>query len=156
MRTVLPLACTWSGIALTVIRLTDTSAHRWVEHAYPGVDGVELESVGAEPRRFDVEAVFFGATWFADMAVFMGAVEQPTTTTPSPFVHPFLGTIFGCIPQATVTHEDRKNDCAIVRFSLIEGKLAPFAFTSTSTLAGASVSAETAAASLASAAAALP
>lgn len=155
-RSIPPLQCVWQGLPLTVIRITDTSAHRWVEHAYPGQDGVELETMGAEPRRFEVEALFFGVDWFADMVTFMGSVEQPGSSTPGMFLHPFLGTILGCIPQASCVHEDRKHDCAIVRFTLVEGKLVPFAFTTTTSLASAASAAESASSAATAATAALP
>lgn len=154
MRTVTPLTCTWKGLTFTVIRMTDQGGYDWVQHVYPGRDGVELEPMGARARVYRLEVLFFGSEWWNDLQAFGSAVDQPGE--PSEFVHPFWGSVMGVVTDMEAVHEDRKNDQARCTCTLVEGVAAPFAFATSTSMASASAAATAAASSASSAVAGLP
>lgn len=155
MYTTPPLSCTWRGLPLTVVRLTDEFGHDWVEHNYPGRDGAEVESMGRKAARFSGEAVFNGPTWHIQALGFVAMVENASLTGTGDFVHPFWETFTGTMLSARITHEDRKHDHARVEFTFLEAEAAPFAFAVASTLASAAAAASAASAAVAAALAAL-
>ena len=145
MREVPPLLCTWQGIVLQVTRVSDQYGRTWVEHAYPGRDGVELEDMGRQARRMTLEVVFNGSSWFVDLWTLKDAVESAPTVAGN-FVHPYLGTFFGVLRDLNVEHVDQKEDYARATCTFVEGALAPFAFAVSTTLASAAAAAEAASA----------
>jgi len=153
MREVLPLQCEWNGQALLVTRITDQFGRSWAEHAYPGRDTSEWEDLGRRSARFQVEALFNGPDWFRQLAQFREAVDWDGA---GKFRHPYFGTHDGIIQEWTVTHLDRKEDFAEVRFTFIEGAQAPFSFSTSDTLSSAAAAATAASTAARSSATALP
>lgn len=159
-----PLVCIWSGHELQVTRISDDVGHDWVEHVYPGRDGAELESMGARPRRFDLEALFMGVTWREDALDFLTQVQEAPTiadfdldemTQITTLIHPWWGSISGAMGQARVTHEDRVHSSARITCTFVEGTAAPFAFEASASLPAAVAGAEAAHAGASAALAAL-
>ena len=155
MRAVPPLACTWQNIALTVLKITDRTGRIYVEHVYPGRDGAEVEDMGAEPARFDIEAVLWGPRWADDLFALQASAELPLATGTGTFVHPFRGTMRGVIRGLTVSHQDTKHDFATVNFTFVEASGTPAAFATSASSASAVAAAQAAAATAAAAVAAL-
>ena len=143
----------WKGLSLVVTRLTEQVGHDWVQHTYPGRDGVELESMGGRADRLELELQFFGDTWWEDLLVFLAAVRQPGP--PDTFVHPIWGSVEGVMTDVRVVHEDRRHSSARVEAVFVAGTAATFAFSASTTLDGAAAGVTAAASDLSSATAAL-
>lgn len=151
-----PLPCRWEGLTITAERIVDDFGRDWTQHAYPGRDGVEVEDMGKRPARFDVDAVFFGETWFVELDWFVRLVRSAPARTVGTFEHPFWGSFDGTIESVRVTHVDRKHNVGRVTFTFFESTAAPFAFEVSSSLASATAAAEAAVTTATAALAALP
>ena len=137
-----PILCTWDDLPLHVVRIRDQIGRTWVRHSYPGRRGVELEDMGGKPAEFDVEVVFFGPNWKAELDEFWTHVAVPLAEGTGFFVHPWWGNFVGVIPEFEVTHEDRKKNLALVRFHFVEADTTPLGFNAEFTLDSALAEAE--------------
>lgn len=118
----------YRGVRFDVITITDNIERAVVEHAYPFVDGADLEDMGRQPRQVQLQAVFFGKDYRIGLDKFMTTLQQSGADV---LVHP----IFGRMPNmlctsASIRHGDDFVDYATLDLTFIEAtQLKPiFAF----------------------------
>lgn len=156
MRTPPPLPCTLDGISLAVVRVRDMVSRAWVAHTYPSRAKTDLENVGGNPSRFELEAVVTGPTWHARVNALRAVVQYGPPTPTHVLVHPFWGVIYGAVEELSILHEDEQENTARLTIRFVEGAAAPVAFSVAGSDAAAQAAAEAAAAAAVASAAALP
>lgn len=152
MREVVPVECSFRGLPLLVTQISDSSGRVWVQHQYLGRLGVDLETTGRMPDRFELELIVNGPGWLASLRSIRRAVDE---ASPGVFTHPYLGRFTGVLADLQVTHTDRAHDVARARVTFLAGGGEAVAFAATRTTASAAAAAEMASAAAGTALAAL-
>lgn len=106
------------GVRFDVLNITDTFERAFVEHAYPFVNGADLEDMGLQPRQVQLQAVFFGKGYRIGLDKFIQAIQQSGVDV---LVHP----IFGRMPNmlcasASIRHGDEFVDYVTLDLTFIE------------------------------------
>lgn len=156
MRVVIPLPCSLDGISLPVVRITDEFGRTWISHEYPGRNRPELEDMGGQGARFDVECLFAGPLWKVRVGALRATVQAGPALGLHAFLHPFWGFFRGKVEGLRIEHTDDQEDTARVSFRFQEGEALPLAFALAAVAASSQAAAEAAAAAAIAAAAALP
>lgn len=112
------LDASFRGVTFDILKTEDSADRSVAEHAYPYVDGADIEDLGRGPRRISVEAIFFGADYEARLQAFLAAVDQPGA---GEFVHPVFGSIKNAqATRSTVRHEADNVDQAALSIEFVE------------------------------------
>lgn len=119
------LDASFRGVSFHVLRTEDGADRSTAEHAYPYVDGADIEDLGRGPRRLHAEAIVWGPAYEETLR---GLIEALDASGPGELVHP----VFGSIPSAqvvrySVRHEAEGVDQATVSMEWVESTpAAPF------------------------------
>ena len=89
------LDASYRGVSFHVLRTDDGADRSTAEHAYPYVDGADIEDRDRGPRRFRAEVIVWGAAYEEALRGLIEALDAPG---PGELVHP----VFGSIPSAQV------------------------------------------------------
>ncbi|ADE10482.1 DNA circularization protein [Sideroxydans lithotrophicus] len=112
------LDASFRGIKFEVVKTDDDAPRSIVEHAYPYVNGSDVEDMGRGARRISLEAVFYGDDYETRLQEFLDAMDQPGA---GEFIHPVFGSIKNAQPVRYPVHHDAENpDYATVAIEFIE------------------------------------
>lgn len=122
------------GIAFDIVKTDDTSDRALVEHAYPYVDGSDIEDMGGGARHISVEAVFYGADYEARLQGFLAALDGADQTLSAIdakrggwLCHPVFGMMFVQVAKKSIHHDAENVDQATVSIEFVESTpSAPF------------------------------
>lgn len=84
------LDCSYKGFVFDIRDVDDTAARATAEHAYPYVDGADIEDLGMGPNAAAVEAVFWGNDYEQRLQQFLKVLAQPGD---GELIHPIFGSI---------------------------------------------------------------
>lgn len=89
------LECSFRGVEFDVRSTADSADRALVEHAYPWVDGADVEDMGRGARAITIEAVFFGDDYEPRLQALLAALDE---AGPGELQHP----VFGSMPLVQV------------------------------------------------------
>lgn len=113
------------GIVFDMENVDDSLDRALAEHAYPYVDGADVEDLGSGAKSISVHAVFFGDDYDVRLQSFLVALDTPGT---GELVHPVFGTIKSAqVRSRSIRHDAESPDTARVAIQFVESTTsAPF------------------------------
>lgn len=107
---------TLNGVACEIVEIDDDFSWAVAEHAYPYVNGSDVEPMGRNARRIPVKLVFYGADYEVRLEEFLKALDAGV----SEFIHPVFGAIKVTALNCGIHHEADNVDEARLSLVLIE------------------------------------
>lgn len=108
----------FAGIRFDVINISDHFERSVVEHAYPFVNGADLEDMGLKARQVQLQAVFFGKGYRVDLDKLITVLQKSGTDV---LVHPILGRMPNMLcTSASLRHGDDFVDYVAFDLTFIE------------------------------------
>jgi prophage DNA circulation protein len=121
------LDASFRGIVFDIVKTDDTADRALVEHAYPYVDGADVEDMGRGARHISVEAVFYGDDYEDRLKAFLLALDgldvrfaDPKNHPDAYLTHPVFGEILVKSARYAVHHDADNVDEATVTVEFIE------------------------------------
>ena len=113
------------GIVFDITDIEDAADRSLAEHAYPYVDGADIEDLGAGAKSISVHAIFFGDDYETRLQAFLAALDAPGA---GELVHPVFGSFKSVqVRNRSVQHNAEGVDQATVSIQFIESTTsAPF------------------------------
>lgn len=111
------LDASFRGVRFDIISTDDSADRALAEHAYPYLDGADVEDLGRGPRSIAVEAIFFGADYEQRLQNFLQELNKPGV---GELVHPVFGAIKAQLRRQRVRHEAEGVDQATVSLEFVE------------------------------------
>ncbi|BFU64706.1 DNA circularization protein [Rodentibacter abscessus] len=106
------------GVRFDVISVDDDFYRSTIEHAYPFVNGADVEDLGLNPLNVRMQAVFYGAGYYTDFKRFLKVLQQSGAAT---LVHPIRGRLQNMIcTGANFRHEAEMIDYVALDLTFIE------------------------------------
>jgi prophage DNA circulation protein len=147
------LPAKFGGIEFDIIKTDDTADRALVEHAYPFVDGANVEDMGRGARKISVEAIFYGDDYETRLNDFLKGLDGYNANYPDPKDHPFqylqhpiFGEVQVAVARYAVHHEADNVDQASVTVDFVESTPGNPFFDARTTASNAQAVADTAAA----------
>ncbi|MDA3978492.1 DNA circularization protein [Gallibacterium sp. AGMB14963] len=91
------------GVKFDVITVDDSFERDTVEHAYPYVNGADIEDLGLTPRTVTFEAIFNGPGYLTDVKRLLAALQKPGADT---LTHPIFGRMQNMICRSMSLRHD--------------------------------------------------
>ena len=91
------------GVKFDVITVDDSFDRDTVEHAYPYVNGADIEDLGLTPRTVTFEAIFNGPGYLTDVKRLLAALQKPGADT---LTHPIFGRMQNMICRSMSLRHD--------------------------------------------------
>lgn len=108
----------YRGVRFEVINITDSFERTLAEHAYPFVNGADLEEMGLQPRCVQLQAVFFGEGYYTSLMKLLEALQKSGSDV---LVHPIFGRMPNMICQsASLKHGDEFVDYVALDLTFVE------------------------------------
>lgn len=121
------LPAKFGGIEFDIIKTDDTADRALVEHAYPFVDGADVEDMGRGARKISVEAIFHGDDYETRLNAFLKGLDGYNANYPDPKNHPYqylqhpvFGEVQVAVARYAVRHEADNVDQATVTVEFVE------------------------------------
>lgn len=121
------LPAKFGGIEFDIIKTDDTADRALVEHAYPFVDGADVEDMGRGARKISVGAIFHGADYETRLNAFLKKLDGYNEFYPDPKNHPYqylqhpvFGEVQVAVARYAVSHEADNVDQATVTVEFVE------------------------------------
>lgn len=112
------LDASFRGVKFDILKTEDSAERAVAEHAYPYVDGADIEDLGRGPRRISVEAIFCGDDYETRLQAFLATLDQPGA---GEFIHPVFGSIKNAqATRSTIRHEADNVDQASFSIKFVE------------------------------------
>lgn len=102
------LEASFRGFVFDIVKIDDAADRSTSESSYPYKNGADIEDMGRGPRHINIEAVFYGDNYEAQLQLFLGLLDTPGS---GPFVHP----VFGNFAQAQVLRYSVHHEADIQR-----------------------------------------
>ncbi|MCT8544885.1 DNA circularization N-terminal domain-containing protein [Glaesserella parasuis] len=96
----------FKGVQFDVIAVDETFDKAIAEHAYPFVNGADLEDMGLNPQTIKLQAVCFGEGYYTDYKKLLNVVQQRGADV---LVHPIRGRIPNMILVSANLRHDAEN-----------------------------------------------
>lgn len=91
------------GVRFDVLSVDDDFYRSTIEHAYPFVNGADVEDLGLNPLTVRMQAVFYGDGYYTDFKRFLNVLQKSGAAT---LVHPIRGRLQNMIcTGANFRHE---------------------------------------------------
>ncbi len=119
------LDATFRGIVFDIVDVEDAADRALAQHAYPYVDGADIEDLGADAKTISVRAIFFGDDYDTRLQAFLAALDAPGA---GELVHPVFGSFKAVqVRNRSVQHNAEGVDQATVSIQFVESTTsAPF------------------------------
>lgn len=112
------LDASFRGVKFDILKTEDSADRAVAEHAYPYIDGADIEDLGRGSRRISVEAIFYGDDYEARLQAFLAVLDQPGA---GEFIHPVFGSIKSAqVVRSAVRHAADDVDQASVSIEFVE------------------------------------
>lgn len=106
------------GVRFDVLSVDDDLYRSTIEHAYPFVNGADVEDLGLNPLTVRMQAVFYGDGYYTDFKRFLSVLEKQGAAT---LVHPIRGRLQNMIcTGASFHHEAEMIDYVALDLTFIE------------------------------------
>lgn len=114
----------FKGVTFDVLAVSDEFHRDIAKHAYPFVNGEDLEDMGLQARTVQLQALFFGQGYYIELQRFLRMVQ---TQGEDVLVHPILGRLPNMLLSAASLRHDAENvNYAMLDLTFIESRrLAP-------------------------------
>lgn len=96
----------FKGVKFDVIGVDDSFERAVIEHAYPFVNGADLEDMGLNTQTIRLQAVFFGSSYYTDYIRFLSVLQQKGADV---LVHPIRGRLPNMLLVSANVHTDAEN-----------------------------------------------
>jgi len=128
------LDASFRGLVFECIGTSDTLARSLVEHGYPGVDGADVEDMGAQAAHVSIRAVFYGDDYEARLQSFVAALDGQDDALSAEdarnggwLQHPVFGMMFVQVASRRIVHDAESVDEAQLEIEFVESTpAAPF------------------------------
>lgn len=127
------LDCSFRGIAFDVISTEDSAERSTAEHAYPYLDGSDIEDLGRGARHVSVEAIFWeGASLLEGQSLQTGRTVSGYESSLRDFlkaldqagggelIHPVFGSMWVQVSRYQVRHDAENVDQCSVHVEFVE------------------------------------
>ncbi len=111
------LEASFRGIEFDIVSTDDSADRACAEHAYPYIDGADVEDLGRGARKVSMQAVFFGDDYEQRLKGFLQALDEPGE---GDLTHPVFGVIFAQLTSYRIHHEADNVDQATVSLEFTE------------------------------------
>lgn len=112
------LDATLDGVKFDCLSVDDGFDNALVEHAFPYVNGSDVENMGRGSRHIPFQAIFYGDDYEERLKAFVAVLEKPVAHE---LVHPVFGSMKDAqVIRCSIHHEADNVDQASVSFELIE------------------------------------
>ncbi|MCM8595129.1 DNA circularization protein [Accumulibacter sp.] len=112
------LEASFRGVVFDVLATTDARERSTVEHAYPYLDGADVEDLGAGARTVSLEAIFFGDDYEEQLQGFLAVLDEAGA---GELIHPVFGSIERAqLKRYSIEHHADDVDAARVRVEFVE------------------------------------
>lgn len=106
------------GVHFDVLSVDDDVYRSTIEHAYPFVNGADVEDLGLNPLTVRMQAVFYGPGYYTDFKKFLSVLQKSGAAT---LVHPIRGRLQNMIcTGASFHHEAEMIDYVALDLTFIE------------------------------------
>ncbi|OOF46946.1 phage morphogenesis protein [Rodentibacter trehalosifermentans] len=106
------------GVRFEVLSVDDDFYRSTIEHAYPFVNGADVEDLGLNPLTVRMQAIFYGDGYYTDFKRFLSVLEKQGAAT---LVHPIRGRLQNMIcTGANFRHEADMIDYVALDLTFIE------------------------------------
>ena len=120
------LDASFRGIVFDCISTDDAADHVLVEHAYPYVEGSDVENMGRRSRKISVQAIFYGDDYESALQKFEAALNGEENNG-GWLQHPVFGLMFVQVASYKIHHDAENPDQASVSIEFVESiTAAPF------------------------------
>lgn len=96
----------FKGVKFDVISVDDSFERAIVPHAYPFVNGVDIEDMGLNQQTVRLQAVLYGEGYYADYQAFLAMVQKRGAGV---LVHPVRGRMPNMLLLSATLHHDAEN-----------------------------------------------
>lgn len=108
----------WKGVRFDVVSVSDNFSRSTIEHAYPFVNGADVEDLGLASKTVKMQAVFYGEGYFAQFKAFLNVIQKQGADV---LVHPILGRLPDMLlTSATLNHEAERIDYVALDLTFVE------------------------------------
>lgn len=107
MSWVIPIQqASYKGVKFDVLAVDDSFDRAVIEHAYPFVDGADIEDMGLNTQTIRLQAVFFGVSFYADYIRLLSVLQKKGADV---LVHPIRGRMPNMLLVSASLHTDAEN-----------------------------------------------
>ncbi|MCW9699712.1 DNA circularization protein [Avibacterium sp. 20-129] len=96
----------FKGVRFDVLAVDDSFERAVIEHAYPFVNGADLEDMGLNTQTIRLQAVFFGSSYYTDYIRLLSVLQQKGADV---LVHPIRGRLPNMLLVSANVHTDAEN-----------------------------------------------
>lgn len=93
----------YRGVRFEVISVDDEITRTTIEHAYPFVNGADVEDLGLNPLTVRLQAVFYGEGYYTDFKKFLSVLGKQGADV---LVHPIRGRLQNMICSSALFHHE--------------------------------------------------
>lgn len=105
------LDASFRGVTFDVVRTTDDLLRSFARHAYPYLNGADLEDLGMDGDMISMTAIFFGDDYETRLKAFLKVVRTPGA---GELIHPVFGSMQALCTDSRVDHDADLVDQAAV------------------------------------------
>lgn len=106
------------GVRFDVLSVDDDLYRSTIEHAYPFVNGADVEDLGLNPLTVRMQAVFYGPGYYTDFKKFLSVLQKSGAAT---LMHPIRGRLQNMIcTGASFHHEADMIDYVALDLTFVE------------------------------------
>lgn len=96
----------FKGVRFDVLAVDDSFERAVIEHAYPFVNGADLEDMGLNTQTIRLQAVFWGSSYYTDYIRLLSVLQQKGADV---LVHPIRGRLPNMLLVSANVHTDAEN-----------------------------------------------
>lgn len=93
----------YRGVRFDVLSVDDNLERATITHAYPFVNGGDIEDLGLNPLTIQLQAVFYGEGYYTDFKRFLSALEKQGAAV---LVHPIRGRLQNMLCTSAYFHHE--------------------------------------------------
>lgn len=93
----------YRGVRFDVLSVDDNLERATITHAYPFVNGGDIEDLGLNPLTLQMQAVFYGEGYYSNFKSFLSALEKQGAAV---LVHPIRGRLQNMLCTSAYFHHE--------------------------------------------------
>ncbi|MGY4700384.1 DNA circularization N-terminal domain-containing protein, partial [Avibacterium paragallinarum] len=108
----------YRGVRFEVISVDDELNRATIDHAYPFVNGADVEDLGLNPLTVRMQAVFYGESYYTNFKKFLSVLQNQGEDV---FLHPILRRLPNMLcTSATFRHDAEMIDYVALDLTFVE------------------------------------